>query len=136
VSTSLSGSGIYDLGGYCNEVRDGSNNVTSTNGQEWWYDSNDCLVSTRSYSGGSGSTCIGQQVTPVGTEVSSFVHTDGTLTPSGTNKLYDSDIRYIDGNNQAIVIVTEWNSTLTSLLKVHILCDCSFDGSANEFIGE
>ena len=136
VSTSLSGSGIYDLGGYCNEVRDGSNNVTSTNGQEWWYDSNDCLVSTRSYSGGFGSTCIGQQVTPVGTEVSSFVHTDGTLTPSGTNKLYDSDIRYIDGNNQAIVIVTEWNSTLTSLLKVHILCDCSFDGSANEFIGE
>ena len=131
----MSGSGIYDLGGVCTEVRDGQGNVTSTNGQEWWYNSNDCLVSTRTYSGGAGSTCIGEQVTPTGIEVSSFVHTDGTLTPSGTNKLFDSEIRYIDGNNNAIVIVTEWNSTETQLLKVHVLCDCSFDGQATEYIG-
>jgi hypothetical protein len=135
-NSDMSGSGIYDLGGVCTEVRDGQGNVTSTNGQEWWYNSNDCLVSTRTYSGGAGSTCIGEQVTPTGIEVSSFVHTDGTLTPSGTNKLFDSEIRYIDGNNNAIVIVTEWNSTETQLLKVHVLCDCSFDGQATEYIGD
>ena len=133
-NSDLSGVNIKDLGGYCNEVRvDG--NVVSTNGEEWYYDINTCLVYGRTYNDPNGTTCIGEYVNPVGTEVNSFVHTDGTLTPTQVgNKIFDTDIRFIDNNNNAIVIITEWNSTLTSLLHVHILCDCSFEGSANETV--
>ena len=135
VSTGSTGSGttIKELGGYCTEItEDGS--VVSTSGAEWVYNTNNCVVYVRSYTGGSGSTCIGEHVTPTGTEVSSFVHTEGTLTPTGSNKLYDTGIRYIDSDNKAIVIVTEWSSSLMDLIRVWVLCDCSFDGEVSEYI--
>ena len=82
-----------------------------------------------SYNDPNGTTCVGEHVLPVGTEVSSFEHTDGTLTTTiDSNRLFDTGIRFIDNNNNAVIIVTEWNSTLTSLLHVHVLCDCSFEG--------
>jgi hypothetical protein len=106
--------------------------IVSTSGAEWVYNTNNCVVYVRSYSGGPSSTCVGEYVTPTGTEVSSFVHTEGTLTPTGSNKLYDTGIRYIDSNNNAIVIVTEWNSSLMDLVRVWVLCDCSFEGEVIE----
>ena len=128
------GVNIRELGGYGKEVRvDG--NVVASNGEEWYYDINTGRVYGRTDKDPNGTTCIGEYVNPVGTEVNSFVHTDGTLTPTQVgNKIFDTDIRFIDNNNNAIVIITEWNSTLTSLLHVHILCDCSFEGSANETV--
>ena len=103
-------------------------------GQEWWYDRYTCTIYTREYSGGSNTTCIGEQVTPVGTQVSSVTHSNGTLTPTGSNKLYNTGIRFIDSNNNAVFIVTEWHSTLLDLVYVHILCDCTFEAIATEYI--
>ena len=122
------GSNFKELGGYCNEVRDKSGNVVSTNSEEWTYDTNTCIVYVYYENSTTRKSCIGEHTSPVGTEVSSFDHTDGTLTPTGSNRLFDTDIRFIDNDNNAIIIVTEWDSTLTSLLHVHILCDCSFEG--------
>ncbi len=86
----------------------------------------------KSYTDSNDTSCIGEYVSPVGVQVNSFDHKDGTLTPTSTNKLFDTGIRYIDSDNDPIVIITEWNSVLNKLINVHILCDCSFDGSASE----
>jgi hypothetical protein len=119
------------LGGYCAETNEGGT-VTSTVGKEWVYNTIDCTVYVRAYTGGVGSSCVGEHVTPVGTEVSSFDHTEGTLTPTGINRLFDTGIRYIDSNNKAIAIVVEWNDKLTQVERVWILCDCSFEGDVTE----
>ena len=124
---SKSGPTINDLGGYCTETQG-----VSKTGKEWWYDNNNCVVYVKSYTDSNDISCIGEYVSPVGVQVNSFDHKDGTLTPTSTNKLFDTGIRYIDSDNDPIVIVTEWNSVLNKLINVHILCDCSFDGSANE----
>ena len=124
----LSGDGIYDLGGYCAE-----NSGVSKTGQEWWYNNNNCVVYSRSYYESGDVTCIGEHVTPVGTEVISVTHSIGTLTPTGTNKLYDTGIRYLDSDNNAIFIVTEWKESLFEMTNVHILCDCTFEGKVTEF---
>ena len=129
--TGVSGAGIYDLGGYCAETPG-----VDTDGEEWWYDSTSCLVYVRGYSGGSNTSCVGQHVTPVGTQVSSVDHSLGNLTPHGTNILYDTGIRFIDSNNNAVFIVAEWNQTLFDLEYVHILCDCTFEVQATEVIQE
>jgi len=129
--STISGSGIYDLGGYCAETHG-----VSTSGKEWWYDNTTCTIYYRTYSGGSSSTCIGEHVTPVGTQVSSVSHSVGTLNPNGTNKLFDTGIRFIDTNNNAVFVITEWNSTMTELQYVHILCDCTFEGGATEFFAD
>jgi len=129
--TGVSGAGIYDLGGYCAETPG-----VETDGEEWWYDSTSCLVYVRGYSGGSNTSCVGQHVTPVGTQVSSVDHSLGNLTPHGTNILYDTGIRFIDSNNNAVFIVAEWNQTLFDLEYVHILCDCTFEVQATEVIEE
>ena len=129
---SLSGQTVYDLGGYCNETPN-----TNKTGEEWWYNSDNYVVYVRSYNEDGNVTCVGEHVTPVGNQVNSFEHTEGTLTPSGNNKLFDTGIRYLDPNsNNASVVITEWNSTLTDLINVHVLCDCSFEGSANEVSSE
>ena len=78
------------MGGYCAETQG-----VDTQGQEWWYNSTTCTVYTREYSGGSNTTCVGEHVTPVGTQVSSVTHSLGTLTPTGTNVLYDTGIRLL-----------------------------------------
>ena len=124
----LSGDGIYDLGGYCAE-----NSGVSKTGQEWWYNNDNCVVYTRPYYESGDVTCIGEHVTPVGTEVISVTHSVGTLTPNGTNKLYDTGIRYLDSDNNAIFIVTEWKESLFEMTNVHILCDCTFEGKVTEF---
>jgi hypothetical protein len=125
----VSGAGIYELGGYCME-----DVGVSTEGEAWWYDSNTCTIYHRYYSGGSNTTCSGEHVTPVGIQVASVTHSNGTLTPTGTNKLFDTGIRFIDSNNNAVFIVTEWHTSLFDLEYVHILCDCTFEAGATEVI--
>ena len=131
ISLDTSGAGVYELGGYCAETPG-----VETDGEEWYYDSASCLVYVRSYSGGSNTSCVGEHVTPVGTQVSSVDHSLGNLTPHGTNILYDTGIRFIDSNNNAVFVVTEWNQTLFDLEYVHILCDCTFEVQATEVIEE
>jgi len=126
-STEPTGQGVYSLGGYCME-----NPGVDTQGESWWYTENSCEVINRQYSGGSSSSCIGQYVTPTGTVVSSVTHSVGVLNPTGTNVLYDTGIRFIDSNNNAIFVIVEWDQSLLSVESVHILCDCTFEGDIEE----
>jgi hypothetical protein len=118
INRSISGDNIYNLGGWCSQV----DNVSSE-GKQYFWDSESFEFKVWQFSGGSNNSCLGKSTSPIGTQVSSFTHLGGTISPTATTVLYDTGYRYspsYTSNNVAIIV--KWDASLKEIITVYIVC--------------